>query len=119
MTTRRTLSLIAATALLMIATEANAHAQLVASNPPANATVAAPKTLTLTFNEKLAAAFSGFELATVGGGKAALTTAVAKDGKTLTGTPSAALKPGAYKITWRAATADGHRMTGEVLFKVR
>jgi len=28
------------------------------------------------------------------------------------------LTTGAYKIVWSAASADGHKMTGEVAFKV-
>ena len=43
---------------------------------------------------------------------------VSKDGKSITGTPQAALGKGAYKVLWTAASADGHKMTGEVTFKV-
>ncbi|MBU1378802.1 MAG: copper homeostasis periplasmic binding protein CopC [Alphaproteobacteria bacterium] len=110
---------LAAAAALLLAGEAAAHAKLVTSNPVANATVAAPKTITLTFNEKLAPAFSGFELVMVGHNmKVAVKTAVSKDGLTITGTPQGPLMAGVYKITWHAASADGHRMTGDVAFKV-
>lgn len=98
-----------------------AHAQLVSSNPVANATVAAPpKAITLTFNEKLAPAFSKFELVMPehGGMKVAVKTAVSADGMSITGAPEAALTKGAYKIVWTAASADGHRMNGEVAFTV-
>jgi methionine-rich copper-binding protein CopC len=50
--------------------------------------------------------------------KMTVKTAVSKDGKSIVGTPSAALPKGAYKIVWTAASADGHKMNGEVAFKV-
>ena len=37
-----------------------AHAKLVRSNPAMNAAVAAPKAITLTFDEKIVPAFSSF-----------------------------------------------------------
>lgn len=106
---------------MLVATQAFAHAQLVSSTPTANATVAAaPKTITLTFNEKLVPAFTKFELTMPehGGMKVPVKTTVSKDGKSITGTPEAALTKGAYKIVWSAASADGHKMNGEVAFKV-
>ncbi len=104
---------------LLAAGQAFAHAKLVSSDPTANATVAAPKVITLTFNEKLAPAFSGFDLTMVEHNmKIPVKTTVSKDGKTLTGTPQGAFMKGSYKINWHAASADGHRMTGEVAFKV-
>ncbi|MBN9319273.1 MAG: copper resistance protein CopC [Caulobacterales bacterium 68-7] len=109
-----------ATALLATS-PAWAHAQLVSSNPAANAAVAAaPKVITLTFNEKLVPAFSKFELTMPehGGMKVPVKTTVSTDGKSITGTPEAALAKGAYKIVWTAASADGHKMNGEVAFKV-
>jgi methionine-rich copper-binding protein CopC len=108
-------------AALLATSPAWAHAHLVSSNPAANATVAAaPKTITLTFNEKLVPAFSKFDLVMPehGGMKVAVQTVVSKDGKSITGTPTAALSAGAYKVVWTAASADGHKMNGEVAFKV-
>lgn len=52
------------------------------------------------------------------GMKVAVTTTVSSDGTTLSGTPQAALTKGAYKIVWTAASADDHKMNGEVAFKV-
>lgn len=106
-------------AALLCATQVAAHAKLVGSAPAANATVPAPKVITLTFNEKLVPAFAGFEVTGADGAAVAVKTAVAKDGKSITGAPKGALKPGAYKVTWHAASADGHRMTGTIGFKVR
>ena len=115
------LAALVGTAGLFISNSAWAHAHLVSSNPATNATLAAsPKTITLNFSEKLVPAFSKFELAMPehGGMKVAVKTEVSSDGKSITGTPQAALVSGTYKIVWTAASADGHKMTGEVTFKV-
>jgi len=110
----------AAAALLLSAGQAGAHAKLVSSDPAANATVAAPKTIRLTFNEKLAPAFSRFELAMADGMKAPVKTSVSADRKTITGAPKGRLMAGVYKLTWHAAAADdGHRMDGAITFTVK
>ena len=115
------LAALVGSAMLVASSPAWAHAHLVSSNPPANATVgSAPKTITLTFSAKVAPAFSKFELLMPehGGMKVPVKTAVSKDGKSIVGTVSAPLAKGAYKIAWSAASADGHKMTGEVPFTV-
>lgn len=112
---------IAASAALFVAGAASAHAHLVKSTPAANATVAAPKVISLTFNEKLTPAFSKFELVmpTMSNMAVAVKTGVSKDGLTITGTPQASLMPGVYKITWHAASSDGHKMDGAIDFTVK
>ena len=105
--------------LLAAASPAFAHADLVRSSPAANATVAAPKTVRLVFNEKVVPAFSKIEISMVGHDMTIpVETKVSADGKTMTGTPKGRFMKGAYKITWVAAGADGHRMKGEIPFKV-
>lgn len=100
--------------------QAGAHARLVTSDPAVNATVAAPKAIRLTFNEKLAPAFSTFDLAMADGMTAPLKISVSQDRKTMTGVPKGRLMAGAYKVTWRAASADdGHRMDGAFTFTVK
>ena len=120
MTPRKILSLVgAAGALLLVATQADAHAHVVASTPAASATVASPRTITVTFSERLAPAFSGFEVVNTAGAAFPVTTAVSEDGKTLSGRPARPLAAGAYTVNWHAASADGHRMTGVIAFTVR
>ncbi len=120
MTPRKILSLVgAAGALLLVATQADAHARVVASNPAANATVISPRAITLTFSERVAPAFSGLEVISGAGVKTAVATTVSEDGKTLSGRPARALAAGAYTVNWHAASADGHRMTGSIAFTVR
>jgi methionine-rich copper-binding protein CopC len=112
---------LAAGAALLLAGTASAHAHLVKSTPAANATVAAPKAISLTFNEKLTPAFSKFELVMPAMNAMAVPvkTSVSKDGMTITGMPQAALMPGVYKINWHAASSDGHKMDGAVDFTVK
>jgi len=107
-------------ACLLSAGQAAAHAALVKSNPAANATVAAPKAISLTFSEELTPAFSGFDMSMSDGMKMTVKTAVSKDKKTIVGVPSGPLMAGAYKISWHAAAADdGHKTTGTLAFTVK
>ena len=105
---------------LLSATQASAHASLVKSSPTANATVAAPKSITLTFNESLTPAFSGFDVAMSDGMKMTFKRSLSKDHKTITGVPGGRLMAGTYKISWHAAAAaDGHKSTGTLAFTVK
>jgi methionine-rich copper-binding protein CopC len=109
-----------AAATLLIAGQAAAHAALVKSDPPANATVTAPRTISLTFNEALTPAFSGFDMAMGDGMKMKVKTKVSKDKKTITGVPTGPLMAGAYKVNWHAAAADdGHKTAGTLAFTVK
>ena len=113
---------LAASAVLLFAGAASAHAHLVKSTPAADATVAAPKTISLTFNEALTPAFSKFELVmpAMNNMAVAVKTTVSKDHLTITGTPKAALMPGVYKINWHAASSDdGHKLDGTFSFTVK
>ena len=102
---------------LALAAAANAHTPLKASVPAADASVAAPKTLELTF-----------------GGDVRLTSVALTDSagtaKHLDAVPTAvastfsigvheSLTPGAYKVVWRAVGGDTHIITGEFGFTVR
>lgn len=120
MTSRKILSLIgAAGALLLVATQAEAHARVVASTPAASATVASPRAITVTFSERVAPAFSGLEVVSAEGAKFAVATTVSEDGKTVSGRTARPLPAGAYSLNWHAASSDGHRMTGAIAFTVR
>ncbi len=98
---------------------AAAHARLVSATPAPNATVASTRTLSLTFSERTVPAFSGFDVVNAAGDKVAVRTSVARDGKTLTGRLARRLAAGAYRVDWRIASSDGHRMTGSYTFTVR
>lgn len=109
-----------AASLALIGTGAQAHAHLLKSSPAADATVAAPAALELSFSEKLEPKFSAVELMTAKGDGIEVTSAVdAKDGKSIKAAPKAPLKPGAYMVMWRVVSADGHKMKGDYNFTVK
>ena len=108
-----------AAVVALAAGPAAAHARLVSATPAPNATVAATRTISLTFSERSVPAFSGFDVVNAAGDKVAVRTSVARDGKTLTGRLARRLAPGAYRLDWRIASSDGHRMTGSYTFSVR
>ena len=58
-----------------VASPVLAHTDLVKSPPAADSTVTSPKSIVLTFSEKVAPTFSGFDLAMDDGMKVALTKA--------------------------------------------
>lgn len=106
-------------ALSLVAGEADAHARLVSATPTAGAEVAAPRTISLTFSERVAPAFSGFDVVNAAGVTIRVQTRVSEDGKTISGAPARPLSTGAYVVNWRVASPDGHRMTGTTNFSVR
>lgn len=115
-------------AALAFAGSAQAHTRLVSSSPAANATVAKPGRLVLTFNERVVANFTGATLVmTSMPGMAShqpmpitgFTSAMSANGKTLTLTMRRALSAGTYQLRWHAAGADTHRMEGTLSFTVR
>jgi hypothetical protein len=117
-------ALAAATALLPSA--AWAHPRLVSASPAANAAVAKPTRLTLTFSETLVAPLSGIELTMTGMPGMAnhapmpirgFTSQVA--GKTITVTLPRALPAGSYELKWHAVAADQHRIEDRYSFTVR
>ncbi|WEK47304.1 MAG: copper homeostasis periplasmic binding protein CopC [Candidatus Andeanibacterium colombiense] len=118
MKTLSPIAAIAAAALLAMSGPAFAHAKLVKSNPSADATVhAGLKTITLTFDDPLVAAFSKFTLS-MPGMAMPVKTAVSPDKKSIVGTLPAPLTKGAYTVSWTAASDDGHKTTGTLKFKV-
>jgi methionine-rich copper-binding protein CopC len=109
-------------AALLFISPAFGHAFLMSSSPTDKATVAPPKTIDLTFSDKLTTAFSGFDLImpTMGGMKVGVTTSMSDDGKTITGTPKGTLTAGTYQINWHVVAADdGHRTQGKMTFAVK
>jgi methionine-rich copper-binding protein CopC len=124
MSTRKTLSgalVLGAAAAFVSLTQAAAHASLVKSDPAEGATVPAPQTITLSFDEELTPAFSGFDVTMGGSMKVPVKTTVSADHKSITGVLLGGHQmAGAYKISWHAAAADdGHRSKGDVTFTVK
>jgi methionine-rich copper-binding protein CopC len=117
----RKIILAAAALSLFAATEASAHARLLRAAPKAGATVAAPKVLRLSYSETIVPAASAVALTRadktpVATGAIALD---AKDKRVVLVPVTAALSPGAYHVSWRMKTADGHTTDGDFDFKVK
>lgn len=119
--TKTALTALAAIASLGVATPLLAHAELQRSTPAARATVAAPRTVSVTFDDALVRQFSKLELVMPGHNdmRVQLRTTFSRNGKTMIGTPQARLAKGDYRLDWTAATPDGHRETGHIPFKVK
>ena len=119
--TKNTISALAAIAALVVATPLSAHAELQRSTPAARASVAAPRTVSVTFDDALVRQFSKLELVMPGHNnmRVQLRTTFSRDGKTMIGTPQARLAKGDYRLDWTAATPDGHREKVHMPFKVK
>lgn len=111
---------LAAAASIGFATPALAHAKLMSSNPANNAVLhAAPGAITLQFSERVVPAFTTVQLAMPEHGmQLPVQMHVDKNGTTVTAKPAKKLVAGTYRIVWTAATSDGHKMSGNVDFKV-
>lgn len=119
------MALIAATAMLG-STAVFAHPKLVASTPAANAVVATPASIKLTFSEKLMAKLSGAELVMTkmpGMEMPPMNIAVkampSADGKSLLLTPVKPLATGTYRVDWHVVSGDTHAVKGVLVFSVK
>ena len=118
--TRNAASVLAVSAMLMFgAGQAFAHANLVSSDPGKNATIAAPKVITLHFSEALEMKVSGFKLTDIDGKPVSLKAVSASDAKSLAAEPTSPLAPGLYTISWTSMGDDAHKMTGTLSFTVK
>lgn len=124
----RRILLTAAFALAALPSMAMAHPKLLSSTPAANASVAKPTKLTLTFSEKMLAPLSGIDLTMTGMPGMAnhapmpikgFKTAVEGDGKTMTVTLPRALPAGNYDVDWHLVGADQHKVAGKYSFTVK
>jgi copper resistance protein C len=101
---------------LSLALAAYAHTALKASNPTADAVVAAPKTLELEFaGDVRLTALSLTNAAGVAQHLDAVPTAIANQFALAV---HGALTPGEYTVVWRAVGGDTHIVSGEFRFTV-
>ncbi|MGC7404695.1 copper resistance protein CopC [Pandoraea pneumonica] len=115
----RGLAIAAVIGLTSISQSAWAHAHPVSSEPAAQATVDAPKSVRVTFDSALEGAFSTLSVVDAQGKpvtqvKAELDAAR----KTLT-VALPTLKAGDYQANWVAVANDGHRTKGSFKFTVK
>ena len=114
------IALIAALAVA-VAGQASAHARLILGSPKAGATVAAPKELKLQYSETIVPDASAVTV-TGPGGAAVVTGKLvldAKDKRVVHVPFAAAPAPGAYKVSWKMKTPDGHTTDGDFAFTVK
>ncbi|MDE2283376.1 MAG: copper resistance protein CopC [Hyphomicrobiales bacterium] len=106
--------------LLLAALEggaAHAHAFLDHASPLVGSTVQKPpRAVTLTFTQSLEPAFSSVQVTDPGGrrvdqGKAQISGTTMRIGLK-------ALKPGSYRVRWRALSVDTHKTEGSFTFTV-
>ncbi|SFJ41501.1 copper resistance CopC family protein [Jannaschia pohangensis] len=102
--------LVAALAVLTLATGAQAHSALDSSEPADAATVAVVDTIALRFKDALRVTSITM---TGPDGEVALTREAGFDPATdFDGVPPADLPNGDYTVEWRGLSADGHAMQG-------
>jgi methionine-rich copper-binding protein CopC len=110
------LPVFAAALALLIALPAQAHSRLTASEPAAEATVEAPKSLNLTFSADLRLVM--LKLTADGIDDIVLPVdRTAPAAKTFS-LPLPALKPATYTVRWTGSGEDGHIMKGKFVFTV-
>lgn len=124
---RSMIAALAALGALSVPAVALAHPKVVAATPAENASVAPTRTVRLTFNERVMPKLSSATLTmTSMPGMAnhvmkmtGVTSAVSKDGKSITLTSARPLSTGSYRVDWVIVGADTHRITGTHAFSVR
>jgi methionine-rich copper-binding protein CopC len=108
---------VTATLLLLIASAA-AHAVLLESSPPLNATISGPDVpIKLRFNVRIDASRSRLTLLHPDGSTTPLELAKDSPADTLSA-HAGGLAAGAYRLRWQALASDGHITRGEIPFTV-
>ena len=122
MSTRRSITMLAASAALLVGgtVAALAHAHLVRATPAAGGTVqAAPTEVMLRFSEKLEPKFSSVIVRDSEGKQVSKGDAIVdKSDRMVIRASLQPLEPGVYKVEWRAMSADTHKVNGDFTFKV-
>jgi len=111
------LSGLSAALLACMANAALADARLVQSSPAADTTVAAPRTIKLTFNEKITA--PGVQLSMGDGMTIPTAASLSSDGKTISARPTSPFMPGKWTVSWYATSAGGQNNQGSYSFTVK
>jgi methionine-rich copper-binding protein CopC len=107
---------VAAAAVLVGAGAAQAHNTLVSTDPVDGSTIAAaPARVTLTFNEP-ARSLGTEVVVTAPDGTTVSTGEPVVDGATVSQDVAGSLPAGAYAVTWRVTSADGHPLEGVLSF---
>jgi len=109
-------SVFTAVVVLGLALAASAHSTLTTTNPANGATVAAPKTLSLTFSQDLR--LVSLRLTADNADDVMLPVDRAAAAAKAFTFPLPALAPATYTVRWTASAKDGHVMKGKFAFNV-
>jgi copper resistance protein C len=122
MSTQRTITALAASAVLVLSgtMAAFAHAHLVRATPAVGSTMqAAPGEVALRFSEKLEPKFSSVVVRDSAGKQVDKGDAVVdKADRMVIRVLLPPLEPGVYKVEWKAVSADTHKVNGDFTFKI-
>ena len=100
----------------LVATSANAHADVVSTSPIDGSEVdVAPAQISVTFSEPVLETGTAIVLNQADGTEVSVG-ALTVEGSTISVASPPDLAAGEYKVTWRAAADDGHVLTGEFGF---
>ena len=116
---RAAVALVSAVALVMLlAAPGFAHAELKSTDPENGQRLeTAPTRITMTFSESVNLVEGGIHLLK-GGGQTVTTPDPTVDGHTVTWRMPRSLSDGAYVVSWRVVSADGHPIDGAFAFGV-
>lgn len=101
---------------LALTAAAYAHTKLAATVPPADASVAAPRTIELRFEGDVR--LTSVSLTDSAGAAKHLDAVPTETASTFALAVHEPLAPGAYKVVWRAVGGDTHIVSGEFAFTV-
>jgi methionine-rich copper-binding protein CopC len=104
--------------VLARAPPASAHDQVVSTSPADGSSVSAPTRVSVTFSEKVLAVEGANRIVVTGPLGPVQGELTARD-RVVQLTFAAALPPGPYRVQWRAASSDGHPVSGAFGFSVR
>ena len=96
--------------MVVLAPVASAHDELVSTSPQDGSSLAAPGQVVLRFTNDLLAI--GNRVRVEGPSGPASNPSAKASGPTLTASLDPDLPAGAYRVTWRAVSADGHPLSG-------
>jgi hypothetical protein len=121
MSVNRALAIAAFGLASIVTSSAFAHATLQSSDPQSGSTLAkAPAQVRLKFNEAVEPAFSKIRLTGPRNGEIPVAAAtVDKADPTVLTAALPALAAGQYRVLWSAMARDGHKVKGEITFKVK
>ena len=98
---------------------ASAHASVTSSSPADGQSVAtSPAEISVTFSENVSAISGGLSVLNTDGETIALGASQISNGRTLLAAPEETLADGTYVVTYRVLSADGHPVSGSLLFGV-